>query len=117
LDVDLDQFALEGDSGPWALPNGLVVPVVTRAGDEDVQTSDSGGAIRVSGVSRQNTPAKRLWYGKVSNAPGFRSLSHHHGEAETGGYVLSGKARIYYGTAFADYLDLETGRRPRIWFG
>jgi uncharacterized RmlC-like cupin family protein len=70
---------------------------------------DSGGAYRVSGVSSRHTPARRLWYGRVSNDPGFRSVTHHHGEAETGGYVLSGKARIYYGEKFGSYVDMETG--------
>jgi uncharacterized RmlC-like cupin family protein len=107
--MNFDDYALEGDPTPWALADGTIAPVVTRAGLEDVQTMDSGGAMRVSGVSNKHTPAKRLWYGRVSNAPGFRSVSHHHGEAETGGYVLSGKARIYYGEKFGDYVDLETG--------
>jgi uncharacterized RmlC-like cupin family protein len=79
-------------------------PLVTRAGTEDINTADSGGAVRITGVS-----ATRLWYGKVSNEPGFRSVSHHHGEAETGGYVLSGRARIYFGDKFADYIDMEEG--------
>jgi uncharacterized RmlC-like cupin family protein len=60
-------------------------------------------------VSIQHTPARRLWFGKVHNDPGYRSVTHHHGEAETGGYVLSGKARIYFGERFEDYLDMETG--------
>ena len=45
----------------------------------------------------------------MSNEPGYRSVPHHHGEAETGGYVLSGRARIYFGEKFADYLDLAEG--------
>jgi len=86
-----------------------VAPVVTRGGLEDANTANSGGAVRVSGVSIQHTPARRLWFGKVHNDPGYRSVTHHHGEAETGGYVLSGKARIYFGEKFEDYVDLETG--------
>jgi uncharacterized RmlC-like cupin family protein len=85
------------------------VPVVTRKGHEFADTAQSGGAVRVAGVSPQHTPAERLWYGKVSNEPGYRSLPHHHGEAETGGYVLKGKGRIYYGENFAHYLDIEEG--------
>ncbi|GJD59861.1 cupin domain-containing protein [Methylobacterium dankookense] len=84
-------------------------PIVTRAGEEDTSTGQSGGAIRVSGVSRQHTPATRIWFGKVSNAPGYRSLPHHHGEAETGGYVLKGKARIYFGADYAEYIDMSEG--------
>jgi uncharacterized RmlC-like cupin family protein len=85
------------------------VPVVTRKGHEFTDTAQSGGAVRVSGVSPQHTPAERLWYGKVSNEPGYRSLPHHHGDAETGGYVLKGRGRIYYGENFAKYLDIEEG--------
>ena len=36
-------------------------------------------------------------------------MPHHHGEAETGGYVLSGRARIYFGEKFADYVDMAEG--------
>ena len=107
--MNFDDWVLDGDPTPWALPDGTIAPVVTRGGLEDVQTMDSGGAMRVSGVSNKHTPAMRLWYGRVSNAPGFRSVTHHHGEAETGGYVLSGKARIYYGEKFGSYVDMESG--------
>lgn len=107
--MNFEGYQLEGDPTPWAMPDGRLMPVVTRGGLEDVNTSDSGGAVRISGVSIQHTPARKLWYGKVKNLPGFRSVTHHHGEAETGGYVLSGRARIYYGEEFGEYVDLETG--------
>ena len=109
MEPDFSKYRLEGDNSMYRLPSGLVAPVVTRAGAEHSDTADSGGASRVSGVSIQHTPATRLWYGKVSNEPGYRSVSHHHGEAETGGYVLSGRARIYFGDKFADYVDMEEG--------
>ena len=90
---------------------GLVVPVVTRGGQEpDLGlTSQSDGATRVSGVSIQHTPATRIWFGKVHNLAGYRSAPHHHGDAETGGYVLSGRARIYFGQKFEDYIDMSEG--------
>jgi uncharacterized RmlC-like cupin family protein len=87
----------------------LVIPVVTRGGQEPDSAGQSGGATRISGVSIQHTPATKLWFGKVSNEPGFRSVPHHHGEAETGGYVLSGRARIYFGDKFEDYIDMSEG--------
>lgn len=83
--------------------------VVTRKGQEHAGTGQSGGCIRVTGVGPQHTPATRIWFGKVSNAPGYRSLPHHHGEAETGGYVLKGVARIYFGENYAEYLDMAEG--------
>jgi len=85
------------------------VPVVTRAGSEHTGTGQSGGAVRVSGVSPQHTPATRIWFGRVSNEPGYRSFPHHHGEAETGGYVLKGHGRIYYGDDYAEFIDMAEG--------
>ena len=70
-------------------------PIVTRSGSEDGNTAQSGGLVFVSGVGPQHTSATRLWFGKASNAPGFRSLPHHHGEVETGAHLHSGRARIY----------------------
>lgn len=86
-----------------------VMPVVTRAAELHDDTADSGGAHRVSGVSIAHTPATRIWFGQVSNDPGFRSLPHHHGAAETGGYVLRGAARIYYGENFSQWVDMAPG--------
>lgn len=86
-----------------------IKPFVTRKGAESGQTGQSGGALRISGVSPQHTPATRLWFGKVSNDPGFRSVPHHHGEAETGGYVLKGHGRIYYGEDYRDFVDMTDG--------
>jgi uncharacterized RmlC-like cupin family protein len=109
MEPDLSKYRLEGDNSMYRLPSGIVAPVVTRGGLEDGNTADSGGAVRISGVSIQHTPATRLWYGKVRNEPGYRSVSHHHGEAETGGYVLSGRGRVYFGEKFEDYVDMEEG--------
>jgi uncharacterized RmlC-like cupin family protein len=47
--------------------------------------------------------------GRVTGPPGMDSGPHHHGEAETGGYVLSGSARIYYGENYAEEVDLFPG--------
>lgn len=105
------QYRTEGDNSQYAGPDGQVVPVVTRAGHEDTNTAQSGDCVRVSGVSIQHTPATKLWFGQVSNTPGYRSLPHHHGEAETGGYVLSGHGRIYFGEGYAQHQDMTAGDR------
>jgi len=109
MEPDFGRYGVEGVNSMYATDSGLVVPVVTRAGHEPGETGQSAGASRISGVSIQHTPATRIWFGKVSNEAGYRSVPHHHGEAETGGYVLSGRARIYFGADFADYLDMEEG--------
>lgn len=109
MEPDLSSYVLDGDASVYANERGLVVPFVTRAGQEPDTTGQSGGATRVSGISIQHTPARRIWFGKVHNDAGYRSVPHHHGEAETGGYVLSGRARIYFGATFSDYLDMQEG--------
>jgi uncharacterized RmlC-like cupin family protein len=106
---DTSTSALTGDNSRYADGSGAVVPVVTRAGDEPDTTGQSEGATRISGVSIQHTPATKLWFGKVHNEPGYRSVPHHHGEAETGGYVLSGRGRIYFGDAYQQYIDMVEG--------
>ncbi|WP_449257204.1 cupin domain-containing protein [Bosea sp. (in: a-proteobacteria)] len=85
------------------------IPVVTRKGQEDAGTGQSGGCVRVSGVGPQHTPATKIWFGRVSNEPGYRSYPHHHGDAETGGYVLKGHGRIYFGEGYRQYVDMTEG--------
>jgi uncharacterized RmlC-like cupin family protein len=84
-------------------------PVVTRKGHEHGNTAQSGGLKLMTGVGAQHTPATRIWFGKASNPPGFRSLPHHHGEAETGAYLLSGRARIYFGENYQEYVEMSEG--------
>jgi len=74
-------------------------PVVTRKGHEHGNTAQSGGLKLMTGVGPQHTPA----------TPGFRSLPHHHGEAETGAYLLSGRARIYFGESYQHYVEMSEG--------
>lgn len=85
------------------------VPVITRKNELDDNTGQSGNCVRKSGVSPQHTPATKIWFGRVSNEPGFRSPPHHHGEAETGGFVFKGKGRIYFGKDYKEFVDMEEG--------
>ena len=82
---------------------------VIRSGELSDGTAQSPGASRLDGVHSANSGAKGIWFGKVHNDPGMRSVPHHHGEAETAGYVVSGQARIYFGEGYKEYVDLEAG--------
>lgn len=86
-----------------------VKAIVTRKGQEFTGTGQSGGCVRVTGVGPEITPGTKIWFGKVSNDPGYRSLPHHHGDAETGGYVLKGIGRIYFGENYSEFLDMSEG--------
>ncbi len=85
------------------------VPVITRGSELSGNTLQSGQCIRTSGVSPQHTPATKIWFGRVTNEPGHRSPPHHHADAETGGYVLKGHGRIYYGEGYRQYVDMFPG--------
>ena len=84
-------------------------PIVTRGAREGGETAPSGALPFLIGVGGAVTPSAKLWFGKAADAPGARTLPHHHGEAETGAYLLSGRARIYFGESLAEYVDLQAG--------
>lgn len=90
---------------------GLEVPQlkVVRAVELSQVTAQSDGAVRLAGVSRDTSDASRIWLGKVHTPAGYASEAHHHGEAETGGYVLKGRAYVLFGEDYRQRIDLEEG--------
>ena len=50
-----------------------------------------------------------LWFGKVYTGPGEVSEPHHHGEAETGGYVFRSNGFIRFGERYEDILYMAEG--------
>jgi uncharacterized RmlC-like cupin family protein len=88
------------------------IRLIRGAADLSEQTGQTAGAVRLAAVGpggEATARSGRIWMGRVSNEPGMRSLPHHHGEAETAGYVLSGRARIYWGEGWAQHVDMEAG--------
>lgn len=82
---------------------------VVRGIDLSDATAQTQGAFRRAGVSNLNSDASRIWLGKVHTPAGYASGKHHHGEAETAGYVLKGRAYILYGDGYSERVDLEEG--------
>jgi uncharacterized RmlC-like cupin family protein len=82
--------------------------IVVRQGTLSDATAQTSGMPRRAAISPA-TGSRQLWMGRVTGQPGLNSGPHHHGEAETCGYVLSGSCRVYYGDDFAQYVDLEAG--------
>lgn len=80
---------------------------VVRAEDLTDTTQQTPGMVRRAGIDP--TVSRGLWVGRVSTGPGFSSGAHHHGEAETVGHVVSGRARIRFGEDYGEYVDLEAG--------
>jgi uncharacterized RmlC-like cupin family protein len=74
----------------------------------EAETAQTEGALRLTGVGRP-IGASAIWMGRVKNKPGEWSNAHHHGDAETAGFLLAGRARIYFGEDYREYIDLEPG--------
>jgi uncharacterized RmlC-like cupin family protein len=53
-------------------------------------TGQTSGMIRREAISGKNAGSEKVWMGQTHVAPGTKSGDHHHGEAETAIYVLSG---------------------------
>ncbi len=70
--------------------------LVIRAGDRVPDTA-SGAMLREAAISDALTGAQKIWVGYVELGPGLQSAVHHHGEAESAIYVISGHARFFTG--------------------
>jgi uncharacterized RmlC-like cupin family protein len=53
--------------------------------------------LRQGGIAEQTVGAQKIWLGYVELGPGLISSVHHHGEAESGIYIISGHARFFSG--------------------
>ncbi|MFN2590765.1 MAG: cupin domain-containing protein [Actinomycetota bacterium] len=69
----------------------------------------SGAMVREAAISEQTVGARRLWFGFVRLETGLVSGAHHHGEAESGIYIISGRARFYTGDGLDDVQDASAG--------
>ena len=71
---------------------------VIKAADR-VPDLASGPMLREAAVAQATVGAQKIWLGYVELAPACTSAVHHHGEAESGIYIISGHARFYSGEA------------------
>lgn len=58
--------------------------------DVSASTSQSEGMQRFAAISGATTGAAKIWMGESRMAPSSASAIHHHGDSETGIYVVSG---------------------------
>ena len=64
--------------------------VHVRGRELRADTGQTGGMTRREAISGKNTGSAKVWMGQTHVAPGTQSGDHHHGEAETAIYVLTG---------------------------
>jgi uncharacterized RmlC-like cupin family protein len=70
---------------------------IIRREQRDAGTAQTPGMTRLAGVAESTCGAGSIWMGEVSNAPGFRSGPHHHGDVESAIYVVSGRIGLRWG--------------------
>lgn len=69
----------------------------------------SGAMKREGGIAQENVGAEKIWLGYVELGPGLVSAVHHHGEAESGIYIISGHARFCSGDGLDEPQDARAG--------
>jgi uncharacterized RmlC-like cupin family protein len=82
-----DEARAVADPGTAAWHRSLKHMPGDRLSEDTAQTP---GMRRLEAISGRLSGSRRIWMGKNHVAPGMRSADHHHGEAETGIYVVSG---------------------------
>ena len=60
------------------------------------QTDRTSGMHRVEAISGRTVGSRQLWMGQTHVAPASSTGDHHHGESETGIYVLSGHPEFVF---------------------
>lgn len=64
--------------------------------------------VRQTGIATEVCGSRGLWVGYVFSPLGSSGVQHH-GDAESGIYVLHGRIRIYFGDGLERSIDAETG--------
>ncbi|HEY4669654.1 MAG TPA: cupin domain-containing protein [Tepidiformaceae bacterium] len=82
---------------------------VTRPDERDPGTTQTPGMRREAAISGQLSGSEGLWMGIGMNAAGAVSGVHHHGESESGIYVLKGRIRFRWGDNLEHVIDTEPG--------
>lgn len=65
--------------------------------------------LREAAIAQNTVGAQKIWLGYVELGPGLVSAVHHHGEAESGIYIISGQARFYSGGQLDQAHDARAG--------
>src|SRR5262249_48922376 len=75
----------------WHQPLGQII-----AGTRSTDAAQTSGMARYEAISAKSVGSEKLWMGETHVAPSTSSADHHHGEAETAIYVVSGRPRFVF---------------------
>jgi uncharacterized RmlC-like cupin family protein len=89
---------------------------VIRGGELSGGTAQTAGMRRSAAISGDLVGARELWMGRTVVLPGASSGDHHHGESETGIYVVSGHpVFVFRDPASGQITRLETNPGDYVW--
>ncbi len=92
-------------SSDWRLDGVRVV----RAGELDANTPQTPGMSRAAAITTARAGAEKLWAGTVVIHPDAKTGAHHHGPVESVIYVVSGRARMRWGSRLEYVADAGPG--------
>ena len=79
-------------------------------------TAQTSGTVRSAAISGDLVGAQSLWMGRTVVRPGASSGDHHHGESETGIYVVSGHpVFVFRDPQSGALVRLETSPGDYVW--
>ena len=89
---------------------------VIRGGDLSGSTAQTTGMQRSAAISGELVGARDLWMGRTVVSAGASSGDHHHGESETGIYVVSGHpVFVFRDPGSGEITRLETSPGDYVW--
>lgn len=87
-----------------------------RESDLSAATARTAGMIRAVAISGDLVGARSLWMGRTTLPVGVSSGNHHHGDSETGIYVVAGHpVFVYRDPESGTLVRLETRPGDYVW--
>jgi uncharacterized RmlC-like cupin family protein len=87
-----------------------------RAGELSAATAQTSGMVRAAAISGDLVGAQSLWMGRTVLPAGVSSGDHHHGESETGIFVVSGSpVFVFRDPASGELVRLEPEPGDYVW--
>lgn len=100
------------DRGP-ASRSGLRL---IRGAELSNSTAQTAGMIRTAAISGDLVGAQTLWMGQTILPAGVSSGDHHHGDSETGIYVVTGHpVFVFRDPGSGDHVRLDTDPGDYVW--
>ena len=83
--------------------------VLIKPNQRSANTAQTPGMIRQAGIYPEICKNSGLWMGFVSTPAATASGAHHHGDAESGIYMLRGRIRFFFGEGLEQVIVAEEG--------